>query len=81
MNAFHVLGGLLAAWALLVSFLGITRENFPATKSAERLVAVISAVLVAAAIGSALVTSALEAEKKHEEPHKGSKEAALVLPR
>lgn len=66
-NSFHVLGGLLALWALLVSFLGITRENFPASRQAERAVAVISTVLVAGAIGSAVVTGANEkAEKEHE---------------
>ena len=76
-NAFHVLGGLLAVWALLVSFLGVTRENFPATKSAERLVAFISIALVAGAIGSAIITGAHE-KGEHEE---GGEEAALVLPR
>ena len=80
MNAFHVLGGLLACWALLVSFLGITRENFPAGKGAEKVVATISVVLVAAAIGSAIITSALEEEEEHEEPHKGGEKAAQVLP-
>ena len=68
MNAFHVLGGLLAAWALLLSFLGITRENFPASKLGERAVAVISIVLVACAIGSAVITAAHERkEREHEE--------------
>lgn len=76
-NAFHVLGGLLAVWALVVSFLGVTRENFPATKGAERLVALISVVLVLAAIGSAVITSANEDE---EEPE-GGEEAALRLER
>lgn len=74
MNAFHVIGGLLAVWALVVSFLGVTRERFPGTKSAERLVTAISVVLVLAAISAALITSATEAE---EEPE-GGEEAALV---
>jgi hypothetical protein len=77
-NAFHVIGGLTAAWALLVSFLGITRENFPATPAAERLTAAISIILVAGAISSAIITSALEAEE--EEQHEGEEKAALVLP-
>jgi len=83
MNAFHVLGGLLALWALVVSFLGITRESFPGSKGGELLVAAISVVLVVAAVGSALVTSAQEAKEKEEEEkhHKGAPEAALVLPR
>ena len=75
MNAFHVLGGLLAVWALVVSFLGVTRENFPATKQAERIVALISITLVVAAIGAAVITSANEEEEEEGE------EAALVLPR
>ena len=77
MNAFHVLGGVLAIWALLVSFLGVTRENFPASKGAERIVTVISVVLVLAAISAAVITSATEDEEEEE----GGEQAALVLPR
>jgi hypothetical protein len=73
-NSFHVLGGLLAIWALLVSFLGVTREGFPASRSAERLVATISVLLVTGTIGAAIYTSATE-EEEHEE---GGEEAALV---
>ena len=76
MNAFHVLGGLLAVWALVVSFLGVTRENFPATKQAERIVALISITLVVAAIGAAVITSANEEEEEEGEEH-----AALPLQR
>ena len=77
MNAFHVLGGLLAGWALLVSFLGITRENFPASKTAERAVAAISAILVASAIGSAVITAANEREERE---HESREHSALVRP-
>jgi hypothetical protein len=77
MNAFHVLGGVLACWALLVSFLGITRENFPASKRSERAVIAISVTLVAAAIGSAIVTAALEESEK---PKEGGEKAAWILP-
>ena len=73
-NAFHVMGGVLAIWALLVSFLGVTRENFPATKRAERTVALISITLVLAAIGSGVITGANEKEEEGDEEH------ALVLP-
>lgn len=76
-NAFHVIGGLLACWALLVSFLGVTRENFPATKGTERIVATISVVLVVAAISAAIITSATEEE---EDDEGGGEAAALVLP-
>lgn len=76
MNAFHVLGGLLAIWALLVSFLGVTREGFPGSRSSERLVGAISVVLVLAAIGAGIITSATEEEEGGE----GGEEAALVVP-
>lgn len=66
MNAFHVCGGILAAWALLVSFLGITRENFPASANATRLVGAISVILVAAAIFSAIYVGATESKDEGE---------------
>jgi hypothetical protein len=70
-NAFHVCGALLAVWAVLVSYLGITHENFPG--SAERLVGAISVLLVLAAIGSAIYIGATEEE---DEGH--GAEAALI---
>jgi hypothetical protein len=57
-NAFHVCGALFAIWALVVSFLGITRESFPSTDGAAKGVGVISAVLCIAAVGTAIYTSA-----------------------
>lgn len=60
MNAFEVCGAILALWAVLVAALGITREGFPG--DAEKLVAFISVVLVALAIGSAIYTGATEKE-------------------
>ena len=74
MNAFHVCGGLFAAWAVIVTFLGITRDDFPASASAERMVAAISIVLCVATIGTAIYTSATEEEEEH-----GGEEQALVL--
>jgi hypothetical protein len=80
-NAFHVLGGLLAVWALLVSFLGITRENFPASKSAERTVILISATLWVLAVGSAVLTAVEEHNEKEKEHEKeGGAEHGFVLP-
>ena len=75
MNAFHVCGGVLAIWALLVSFLGITREDFPSSTGTARLVGAISVVLVVLAIGTAIYTGATE-----EEEEEGGEEAALLLP-
>ena len=78
MNAFHVLGGTLAAWALIVSFLGITRENFPSSKGAERAVMLISVTLFLCAVGSAVVTAVHEHNEEKE--HEGGGEHALRLP-
>jgi hypothetical protein len=74
-NAFHVCGILFAAWALTVSFLGITRENFPAGRGAARALGAISVLLAAAAIGTAIYTSATE----DEEGEGGGGDQALVV--
>jgi hypothetical protein len=71
-NAFHVCGALFAAWALVVSFLGITRESFPSTDGAARGVGLVTVVLCLAAIGTAIYTSATEEEE-------GEEANALVL--
>lgn len=74
-NAFYVAGVVLAAWALILTFIGLTRENFPDSAGTERMVGLISVVLVAAAIGTGLYTAATEEEEGEE-----GEEAALVLP-
>jgi len=77
-NAFHVLGPALAAWALIVSFLGISRENFPSTKGAERAVILISITLFICAVSSAILTAIHEHNKKENEKEGDKK--ALILP-
>ena len=57
-EGFYFAGGALAVWALLVSALGVMREDFPSTRSATRLVGAISVVLVLGAIGTAIYLSA-----------------------
>lgn len=78
MEAFYIAGGALAGWAVLVSFLGITRSGFPGSATAERAVALISAVLVVGAVGAAIVGAINESE--HQEDEGAEHEAALVLP-
>ena len=68
MNAFHVCGSLLALWALLVSYLGVTREGFPPTDRAMKIVGAISVTLVVLAIGSAIYTGATEKKEPSGEP-------------
>lgn len=71
MVVFYVIGALTAVWAVVLAAIGITRHDFPATPGATRAVMALSTVVVAAAIGSAIVTGALE-----EEEHGGEAEAA-----
>ena len=55
-TAFYIAGGLLAVYAVVMGFIGITRDGFPAKKSQARGVMALSAVLVAAAMASAVLT-------------------------
>jgi hypothetical protein len=61
-NAYHVCGIAFAVWAVLVSFVGITREEFPATPGAQRAVGAISILLAVATIGSAIYIGVTEDE-------------------
>jgi plastocyanin len=55
---FYVAGGLLVAWALLVSLgIGARRVDFPANLSQQRAVMSVTAVLVLAAVATAVITS------------------------
>jgi plastocyanin len=65
-TAFHLLGACFAAWALIVAFLGITREGFPTRGVEARLVGAISVLLAVGAIASAIIVGALEAKKEEE---------------
>ena len=75
MNAFHFCGIALAVWALVLTFIGVTREDFPTTDRAARMVAGISILLTVAAIGTGIYTAATEEEEGEGE------EAAFLLPR
>ena len=75
MNAYHVCGIAFAVWAVTVSFLGITREDFPNGAGAQRAVAAISILLALATIGSAIYTGATE-----DDEDSGGRDQALVLP-
>ena len=65
MNAFHVIGGLTAIWAVLVALLGITREDFPRGSGPEKIAGAISVVLVVGAISAAILTSETEEDEGH----------------
>lgn len=55
---FYVAGGLTVVWALVVSLgLGLRRPSWPGTVQAERLVMLVSLVLVVASTSTAVITS------------------------
>jgi uncharacterized cupredoxin-like copper-binding protein len=57
-TAFYVAGGVLVAWALIVSLgLGLRRPDFPGSLTGQRIVGTISAALVLAAVATAVITS------------------------
>ncbi|MGI8902844.1 MAG: hypothetical protein ACR2IP_04135 [Solirubrobacteraceae bacterium] len=54
---FYITGGLLAAWAVVVSLIGIKRhENWPGSEGAARGIMAVSAVLVVAAMAGAVIS-------------------------
>ena len=56
--AFYVCGGALALWAVVVSFIGMrSAEKWPSSEGTARSVMAISAVLVAAAMATAVLTA------------------------
>jgi plastocyanin len=66
-NAFHVIGSLFAVWAVILAAVGITREDFPRGGRQTLAVGMVSVLLAVSAIGSAIITSALEEEEEEEE--------------
>jgi uncharacterized cupredoxin-like copper-binding protein len=57
---FYIAGALLAVWAVVLAFLGLSRATFPGGRSGERAVIGISVVLAAAAVGTAIGTASTE---------------------
>jgi plastocyanin len=75
-NAFHVLGGLFAVWAVLLTAIGIRREDFPRPGLQTFAVGTISVVLAASAIGSGIITSAAEEDEAEEEAEPAERQDA-----
>jgi hypothetical protein len=78
-DAYYVIGGVLAACALLVSLLGVVRKGFPESRNGEIAVGVVFAALVLATISAAVIGALNEESEEHED--EGHSEAALILPR
>jgi plastocyanin len=74
---FYVAGGVLVAWALVVSLaLGMRNPRFPGGPGGQRGVMAISAVLVLAAVASAVITSGGSATAENKRSAGTSTEAA-----
>jgi hypothetical protein len=56
-TAFYVCGGLLAVWAVVLSGIGMSSATFPGTATAKRGVIALTALLVAAAMATAVITA------------------------
>lgn len=54
---FYVAGGLLVAWAVMISTVGMLRPNFPGSTVAARVVMAVSAALVGVTVASVILTS------------------------
>jgi plastocyanin len=68
---FYIAGGVLVAWALIVSVgLGMRRPDFPGSLTGQRIVGTITAVLVVIAASMAVITSG--------SPAKGAPSAAAT---
>jgi plastocyanin len=60
---FYVAGGVLVAWALALSLgIGMRKPDFPGGAAGQRAVVAISAVLVLAAVATAVLTSSVPAK-------------------
>ena len=53
---FYIVGGIAAAYGVLIALFGLKKHDFPATKGAARGVFALSAVVVAAAMASSVLT-------------------------
>ena len=54
---FFLAGGALAAWAIVLFAIGMRSESFPGSQTAERGVIAVSALLMVAAMATAVITA------------------------
>ena len=56
-TAFYACGGVLALWAVALGLIGLRSPDFPGGESGQRGVIAITAVLVLAAMATAVITA------------------------
>jgi hypothetical protein len=55
--AFYICGGIAAVWAIILFVVGMRSPTFPGSPAAARVVGLISVLVVAAAMASAVLSS------------------------
>jgi plastocyanin len=79
-TSFYIAGGLLAAWAVIVSAFGLTRPDFPHNVTGSRGVMGVSALLVAATIGLAVATASPPPKSNEAKASTGGAQAQVPPP-
>ncbi|MCW3001266.1 MAG: hypothetical protein JWQ20_564 [Conexibacter sp.] len=54
---FYIFGGLLTAWAVILSVIGMSQATFPATAGAKRGVIGLTALFMIGAMATAVITA------------------------
>ena len=78
---FYIAGVLLAVWAVVLAFLGLSRASFPGGRTGERAVIGISVVLAAATVAMAVVTASTEKPEKKRVVEAGAVKPSRPTPR
>jgi hypothetical protein len=56
-TAFYICGGLFAAWAVILGFVGLRSPEFPGSGAGSRAVMGVSGVLMIGAMATAVITA------------------------
>ena len=78
---FYIAGAVFAAWAVLLSFLGLSRASFPGGRRGQGAVVGISVLLAAVAIGTAISTASTEKPENKKVVEAGAVKPAAVAPK
>jgi len=78
---FYIAGAVFAAWAVLLSFLGLSRASFPGGRRGQGAVVGISVLLAAVAIGTAIGTASTEKPENKKVVEAGAVKPAAVAPK
>jgi plastocyanin len=77
---FYVIGGLLAAWAVVLAAIGLSRPEFPDSPGQARGVMGLSALLVVATMAAAVATTSKPTKEEGREPPSGTTAASQASP-